>query len=219
MIVAIDGPAGAGKSTVARLLAEKINCTYINTGAMYRAVALKLLKIGGKFNEEDIEKILQNTDININENRTILDGEDVSEKIKDEKVAKLASQIAKIPIVRKILVEKQRQIAKDKECVVMEGRDIGTVVFPDAQIKIFLTASPEERARRRYEELKAKGINIPYQHLLEKIKERDKQDMERKIAPLKPTKEHIIVDTTKKSIDEVVDEILSIILSKTGGNN
>ena len=217
MIIAIDGPAGAGKSTIARILAEKLNCTYINTGAMYRAVALKLLKIGGKFSQEDLKEILEKTDINLVGDKVILDDEDVSEEIKDEKVAKFASKVAQVPIVRKILVEKQREIAKTKQCVIMEGRDIGTVVFPDADVKIFLTASPEERAKRRYEELKSKGFHIPYEHLLEKIRERDKQDMERKIAPLKPTDEHILVDSTGKSINEVVDLILKIVKEKQGG--
>jgi len=211
MIIAIDGPAGAGKSTVAKILAERLNCTYINTGAMYRAVALKFLKIGGKFSQEDIKEILENTDIYLKEDKIFLDKEDVSEEIKDEKVAKFASKIAQIPIIRQYLVEKQRQIAKKEICAVLEGRDIGTVVFPNATVKIFLTATPEERAKRRYEELKSKGFNIPYEHILEKIKERDKQDMERKIAPLKPTEDYLIIDTTGKSINQVVDEILNVV--------
>lgn len=217
MIIAIDGPAGAGKSTIARLLSEKIGCTYINTGAMYRAVAYKLLKIGGKFTEDDIKNILNNTSINIEDNKVFLDGNDITEDIKNEKVAKMASKVATLKVVRENLVQMQREIAKGKECVVMEGRDIGTVVFPNAEIKIFLTASPEERARRRYEELKQKGFNISYEHLLEKIKERDKQDMERKIAPLKPTKDYVIVDTTDKSIKEVLNEIISIVEEKKNG--
>jgi len=214
MIIAIDGPAGAGKSTVARLLSEKIGCTYINTGAMYRAVAYKLLKIGGKFTEDDIKNILNSTSINFKNNKVFLDGNDITEDIKDEKVAKMASKVATLKIVREKLVNMQREIAKGKKCVVMEGRDIGTVVFPDAQVKIFLTASPEERARRRHEELKQKGFNVPYEHLLEKIKERDKQDMEREIAPLKPTEDYIIVDTTNKNINEVLNEIINIVKEK-----
>jgi cytidylate kinase len=214
VIIAIDGPAGAGKSTVAKLLAQKLNCTYINTGAMYRAVALKILTIGGKFTEKDLEELIDNTKIQLKGEKVFLDGDDVTEKIKTEKVAKMASKIATIPLVRKKLVEMQRKIAEKEKCVVMEGRDIGTVVFPDADIKIFLTATPEERAKRRYEELKQQGFNIPYEHLLEKIKERDKQDMERKVAPLKPTSEHIVIDTTDKSIDDVLGEIIEIIKSK-----
>ena len=217
MIIAIDGPAGAGKSTIAKLLAEKLDCTYINTGAMYRAVALKLLRIGGKFSQEDIKEILEKTDINLKKEKVLLDGKDISEDIKNEKVAKLASKVAQLPIVRQILVEKQRKIAKKEKCAVMEGRDIGTVVFPNATVKIFLTASPEERAKRRFKELKEKGFHIPYEHLLEKLKERDKQDMERKITPLKPTKEHIIVDTAGKTIDEVLGLILKIVKEKKGG--
>ncbi len=216
MIIAIDGPAGAGKSTVAKMIAEKLGCTYIDTGAMYRAVALKLLKIGGKFTEEDIKKILENTDIKLKGQKVFLDGVDVSDEIRNEQVAKIASTVARLPYVRKKLVQMQRKIAEGEECVVMEGRDIGTVVFPNANVKIFLTATPEERAKRRYEELKSKGFNIPYEHLLEKIKERDKQDMEREIAPLKPTKEHVIIDTTGKSIHEVVDNIINIVNKKKG---
>ncbi len=211
MIIAIDGPAGAGKSTIAKLIAQKLNCTYINTGAMYRAVTYKIIKIGGKFSQEDLENLLENTEIQLKGEKVILDGEDITDKIKNENVAKMASKVAKVPIVRQKLVEMQRKMAEKEKCVVMEGRDIGTVVFPNADIKIFLTASPEERARRRYEELKQKGYNIPYEHLLEKIKERDKQDSERKIAPLKPTPEHIIVDTTYKTIEEVAENILNII--------
>ncbi len=218
MIIAIDGPAGAGKSTIAKLIAQKLNCTYINTGAMYRAVAYKILQIGGKFTQEDLEKLLDSTEIELKDEKVILDGEDITEKIKTEDAAKMASKIAKIPLVRKKLVEMQRKMAEKEKCVVMEGRDIGTVVFPNADIKIFLTATPEERAKRRYEELKQKGYNIPYEHLLEKIKERDKQDSERKIAPLKPTREHIIVDTTSKTIEEVTEDILNIILSKEKGD-
>ncbi|EDP74322.1 Cytidylate kinase, partial [Hydrogenivirga sp. 128-5-R1-1] len=167
MIIAIDGPAGAGKSTIAKLIAQKLNCTYINTGAMYRAVAYKILKIGGKFSQEDLEKLLENTEIQLKGEKVILDGENITDKIKNENVAKMASKVAKIPIVRKKLVEMQRKMAEKEKCVVMEGRDTGTVVFPNADIKIFLTASPGERARRRYEELKQKGYNIPYEHLLE----------------------------------------------------
>lgn len=214
MIIAIDGPAGAGKSTIAKLIAQKLNCTYINTGAMYRAVAYKILQIGGKFTKEDLENLIENTEIQLKGENVILDGENINDKIKNENVAKMASKVAKIPLVRKKLVEMQRKMAEKEKCVVMEGRDIGTVVFPNADIKIFLTASPEERAKRRYEELKQKGYNVPYEHLLEKIKERDKQDSEREIAPLKPTPEHIIIDTTGKTINEVTENILNIISKK-----
>jgi cytidylate kinase len=219
MIIAIDGPAGAGKSTVAKILAKKLDCTYINTGAMYRAVALKFLKVGGKLSEKEIKEILENTDINLKGEKIFLDDTDVSEEVKDEKVAKFASKISQIPIVRQILVEKQRKMAEKLSCVVMEGRDIGTVVFPNAEVKIFLTASAVERAKRRYEELKERGFKVSYEHILQKIKERDKQDMERKIAPLKPTKEHIIIDTTDKSIDDVVSLILQLVKKKQEGNN
>ncbi len=217
MIIAIDGPAGAGKSTIAKLIAKKINCTYINTGAMYRAVAYFLLKEEKSIEslkESELQALLAEINIQFKDERTILNGEDITEKIRTEEVARLASTVAKNPLVRERLTHLQRQIAKKEECVVMEGRDIGTVVFPNADVKIFLTASPEERARRRYEELVAKGQNVSYEEILQQIKKRDKQDTEREIAPLKPTEDYTIIDTTNKTIEEIADNIIKIVKSK-----
>ncbi len=217
MIIAIDGPAGAGKSTIAKLIAKKINCTYINTGAMYRAVAYFLLKEEKSIEslkDSELQTLLAGIDIQFKNERTLLNGEDITEKIRTEEIAKLASTVAKNPLVRERLTHLQRQIAKKEECVVMEGRDIGTVVFPNADVKIFLTASPEERARRRYEELVAKGQNVSYEEILQQIKKRDKQDTEREIAPLKPTEDYIIIDTTNKTIEEIADNIIMIVRSK-----
>ncbi len=211
MIIAIDGPAGSGKSTVAKLVAKELGFSYIDTGAMYRAVAYKVLK--DNIPLEKAPHILDKIDIKLVETedgiKVFLDGEDISDKIRTEEVGKVASQIAKIPQVRKKLVELQRKLALEKENAVLEGRDIGTVVFPDADLKIFLTASAEERARRRYLQLKEKGLNPSYEEILKSIIDRDKNDTERKDSPLKPAEDAIIIDTTDKSIDQVVNLIIN----------
>lgn len=211
MIIAIDGPAGSGKSTVAKLVAKKLGFFYLDTGAMYRAVAYKMKK-ENLSEKELIEKLgsidlrLLDTDKGI---KVILDGEDITGKIRTEEIGKLASQIAKIPEIREKLVQLQRKIALEAKNAVLEGRDIGTVVFPDAELKIFMTASPEERAKRRYLQLKEKGENPNYEDILRSVLERDKADMERKIAPLKPAKDAIVIDTTNKTIEEVVNIIVA----------
>ncbi len=214
MIIAIDGPVGSGKSTIAKLVAEKLGFTYIDTGAMYRAVALKILKAKIPLKVSEIVKMMENTKIDLVQTeeglKVFLDGEDVSEEIRTEEVAKLASQIARYGEIRKRLVQLQRELGERAKNVVIEGRDTATVIFPNAELKIFLTATPEERARRRYKQLKEKGFNIPFEHLLEKVKERDKMDTERKESPLKPAEDSIIIDTTNKTIDEVVDEIINL---------
>ncbi len=214
MIIAIDGPVGSGKSTIAKLVAEKLGFTYIDTGAMYRAVALKIIKTKIPLKVSEIVQMMENTKIDLVQTeeglKVLLDGEDVSEEIRTEEVAKLASQIARYGEIRKRLVQLQRELGERAKNVVIEGRDTGTVIFPNAELKIFLTASPEERARRRYEQLKEKGFNIPFEHLLEKVKERDKMDTERKESPLKPAEDSIIIDTTNKTIDEVVEEIINL---------
>ncbi len=214
MIIAIDGPVGSGKSTIAKLVAEKLGFTYIDTGAMYRAVALKIIKTKVPLKVSEIVKMMENTKIDLVQSeeglKVYLDGEDVTEEIRTEDVAKLASQIARYGQIRKRLVQLQRELGERAKNVVIEGRDTGTVIFPEAELKIFLTASPEERARRRYQQLKEKGFNIPYEHLLEKVKERDKMDTERKESPLKPAEDSIIIDTTDKTIDEVVEIIIKL---------
>ena len=214
MIIAIDGPVGSGKSTIAKLVAEKLGFTYIDTGAMYRAVALKIIKTKVPLKVSEIVKMMENTKIDLVQSekglKVYLDGKDVTEEIRTEDVAKLASQIARYGQIRKRLVQLQRELGERAKNVVIEGRDTGTVIFPEAELKIFLTASPEERARRRYQQLKEKGFNIPYEHLLEKVKERDKMDTERKESPLKPAEDSIIIDTTDKTIDEVVEIIIKL---------
>ncbi len=211
MIITIDGPAGSGKSTVAKLVADRLGYTYIDTGAMYRAVAYKVLKENLK-SKEDIIKVLDKIDLYFDCSdgtfRVILDGEDITDNIRTEEVGKKASEIAKIPEVRERLVHIQREIGKREKNAVLEGRDTGTVVFPDADIKFFLTASPEERARRRYLQLKEKGVDESYENILKSVLDRDKTDTQREISPLKPAKDAIIVDTTDMSIEEVVNFII-----------
>ncbi len=218
MIIAIDGPAGSGKSTIAKLLAKELGFTYIDTGAMYRAVALKIKRLGiDPDNKESVINVLKKTDIKLKTNKEVkvfLDGEDVSSLIRTEEIGKIASKIARYPEVRKILVKMQRKIGEEAKNAVIEGRDTGTVIFPDADIKIFMTAKPEVRAERRYKELKEKGLNVSYEEILKEIIERDKLDTTRKDSPLKPAADAIILDTTDKSLKDVFLEILSIVKSR-----
>ena len=216
MIITIDGPAGAGKSTVAKNLASKLGFTYIDTGAMYRALALKL--INSDINPDDKEKVLElleNTSIELiptrEGNKVILDGEDVSDKIRTEEIGKITSKIAVYPEVRQYLVKLQRKLGKKYGNVVIEGRDTGTVIFPDAEIKLFLTASLKERAKRRKKQLEDKGLKIDLNKLIKDIEERDKRDMSRKETPLKPAKDAIIIDTTDLSLEQVLDKIVEIV--------
>lgn len=218
MIIAIDGPAGSGKSTIAKLLAKELGFTYIDTGAMYRAVALKIKRLGiDPDNKEAVINVLKETDIRLKTNEEIkvfLDGEDVSSEIRTEEIGKIASKIARYPEVRKILVEMQRKIGEEAKNAVIEGRDTGTVIFPDADIKIFMTAKPEVRAERRFKELKEKGLNVSYDEILKEIVERDKLDTTREDSPLKPAKDAIIIDTSDKTLKDVFKEILSIVRSR-----
>ncbi len=212
MIIAIDGPAGSGKSTIAKLLAQKLGFTYIDTGSMYRSLALKILKLNiDPNNEEEVVKILENTDIKLSDDKVFLDEEDVSQLIRTEEVGNTASLIARYKKVREFMVNKQREIGKLAKDAVIEGRDAGTKIFPDADLKIFMTASPEIRAKRRVQQLKEKGFVVDYNHILQKIIERDKMDYERKESPLRPTEDYITVDTTNKSIEEILEHITSLI--------
>ncbi|ACO04273.1 MAG TPA: (d)CMP kinase [Persephonella sp.] len=216
MIIAIDGPAGSGKSTVAKKLSRILGYTYIDTGAMYRAVAYKVKEEGiDPDNPDAVVNIMKRINIKLepsdNGVKVFLDGEDVSSKIRTEEIGKIASKIARHPEVRKILVQKQREMGKKAKNAVIEGRDTGTVIFPDADLKIFMTASPEVRARRRWEELKNKGLDIDYNRILKEVKERDHLDQTRKDSPLRPAKDAIIIDTTNKSIDEVINQILELV--------
>lgn len=212
--IAIDGPAGAGKSTISKIVANKLNIIYIDTGAMYRAITLKLIKNDIDFNDEwSIHKILDDTHIDFNNENVLLDGKDVSEDIRLPFINENVSKVAAIGIIRENLVKMQRKMAGSKS-VIMDGRDIGTVVLKDADIKIYLTASVEERAQRRYFELIDKGINTSLEKICEEIKKRDEMDMNRELNPLKKADNAVELDTTGKNIDMVVGEILAIVKNK-----
>ncbi|MCG8485509.1 MAG: (d)CMP kinase [Clostridia bacterium] len=209
--IAIDGPAGAGKSTIAQLIARELRIEYIDTGAMYRAITLKLLRCSCDLNDiGSIKSIMEHTIIDFKENNIFLDGENVNESIRMPDVNKKVSQVASIPLVRKKLVAIQRGIAKSKS-VIMDGRDIGTNVLKDAEFKFYLTASVEERAVRRWEEMDKKGLEVSLDKIKQEINNRDTHDMQRKINPLKKAKDAIEVNSTGKSIEDVVKEILSYI--------
>ena len=212
-IVAVDGPAGAGKSTISKLVAQELNYTYIDTGAMYRAVALKVIRQNKTVTEDLIVEVVKDIDIDLRYEdgitKVFVDGEEVTKKIRTLEVSKAASDVAKSGFVRQRLTELQRKMST-RGGVIMDGRDIGTHVLPNADVKIYLTASVEERARRRCEELKAKGFEANVDKVAKEIQARDKQDMEREIAPLKQAEDAVLLDTTKLSIDEVVNEILNL---------
>jgi len=215
--IAIDGPAGAGKSTAAKKLAKLLGFTYIDTGAMYRAITLKVLRENISLEDEErIVEVARKSDISLDGERVFLDGEDVSEEIRKPIISEKVSVVSQIPEVREILVKKQRKIAEGKN-VVMDGRDIGTVVLPDAQFKFFLTASLEERARRRYEELKNKGTEVKYEEVLEEIKKRDSLDSGRKTSPLTIPEGAILIDTTDLTEEEVVERVYEAIRKNTKG--
>lgn len=204
-IIAVDGPAGAGKSTVSKIVAARLGYTYIDTGAMYRAVALKVLQSGNS-----VEDVTRDIDIKLDGTaRVFLDGVEVTKEIRTPEVSRGASDVATLGFVRKKLTELQRQMAAQGS-VIMDGRDIGTQVLPNADLKIFLTATVEERARRRFEELKAKGIAADLEHIKKEIILRDKQDSEREIAPLAKADDAVLLDSTSLTIEEVVAEILRL---------
>ena len=213
MIIAIDGPAGSGKSTIAKLIAEDLGLVYLDTGAMYRLVTLKALNDGILDDLEKIIKMLDNLSIDIKENGFYLDDTDVSEEIRKPVVSENVSNIAAIREVREKMVDLQRKFSESKN-VILDGRDIGTVVFPNADVKIFLIADAKERANRRYKELVAKGENVRMEEIYENILKRDKIDSTRKESPLKKANDAIEVDTTSKDIEEVKNEILYIIKQK-----
>ena len=215
MIIAIDGPAGSGKSTIAKLIAKDIGLVYLDTGAMYRLVTLKALNEGilgnGKLSDlGKIKKLLDNLNIDIKENGFYLDDVDVSEEIRKPIISENVSDIAAIREVREKMVDLQRKFSKSKN-VILDGRDIGTVVFPNADLKIFLVADAKERAKRRYKELVEKGENVEIEEMYDNILKRDKIDSTRKESPLKKAKDAVEVDTTFKSIKEVKNEILKMI--------
>ena len=213
-IIAVDGPAGAGKSTVSKIVAARLGYTYIDTGAMYRAVALKCNEELGIRNEELTEQLLVEItrDIEIkldSAGKIFLDGRDVTKEIRTPEVSRSASDVAKFGVVREKLTQLQRAMATHGS-VIMDGRDIGTQVLPNADLKIFLTASVEERARRRFEELKEKNFAADFEQIKKEISLRDKQDSEREIAPLAQAEDAVLLDSTRLTIEQVVEEILRL---------
>lgn len=209
--IAIDGPAGAGKSTIARIVADRLGLLYIDTGAMYRAVTLYMLENNISINDiDEIIDMMKAMDIILKGSSIFVNCRDVTHEIRSQKVNRMVSPVSAIPEVRERLVEIQREIARENS-VVMDGRDIGSNVLKDAGIKIYLTASVEERARRRCREMVEKGLDVDLEGVIKDISARDKIDSERKLNPLKKADDAILVDTTGKSIDEVVETIISII--------
>lgn len=215
-VIAIDGPAGAGKSTIARCLADMIGYTYIDSGAMYRALTLKVLR--EKIPMTDLDRIIRlagETDIDFKENSIYLDGRASDKEIREEDVNRNVSYIAAIPDVRRLMVDLQRKISRNKN-VVMDGRDVGTVIFPAATVKFYITASVDERAGRRYNELKQKGYAAEITDIKAQIEKRDHIDSTREDSPLAAASDAIIIDTTGKSVKQVLDEVIYHIEAKGG---
>ena len=216
--IAIDGPAGSGKSTISKEIAKKMGIIYVDTGALYRAVGLKLVRSGVTADTEPpVAEILKDTVVTIKfvegAQRVFLDGEDVSDFIRTQQISMMASKCSALPCVREFLLEMQRKLARENS-VIMDGRDIGTVVLPSADVKIFLTASPECRAKRRFIELSEKGDNTPYEEILKTVIERDYNDSHRAIAPLKKADDAIEIDTTPIGLQESIELIYNTILQQ-----
>lgn len=221
-VVAIDGPAGSGKSTVAKILASRLGFDLVDTGAIYRCVALACRKVGvdwqdGKKAAETADSMKIRFQMVGGENRVWLDGEDVSELIRTPDISQGASIVSAHPEVRAALLETQRRLGTDGG-VVLEGRDIGTVVFPDAEVKFFLDASAEIRAKRRNDELKATGSQEPFEKTLAEVKERDQRDRNRKVAPLKKADDAILIDTGPLNIEQVVDLMVDMVQDHTSSS-
>ncbi len=215
-VIAIDGPGGAGKSTIAGLLAEELGYLHLDTGAMYRAVTLAALEKNIGFNDnEALTKVAENLNIDFNQKGEIfIDGRNVSQEIRSQEVNAHVSETAAIKEVREIMVKKQKKIAEENK-VVMDGRDITTVVLPDAEYKFYLTASLEERAKRRYDEMKAKNIEVDIKGIKKNIKNRDQKDSQRAYSPLKKADDAVLIDSTNLSIEEVIKKIKEIIQHKS----
>lgn len=218
MIIAIDGPAGSGKTTVAKLVAKKLGFFYLDTGAIYRSLTLKLLREGIPLTDlSKVVKIARDMKLEFQGERVFLDGKDITEDIRDPNVDRNVSLVAKVAEVRDLLLPLQRRLVEGRNAVV-EGRDMGTVVFPKAELKVFLTASVEERAKRRWKELSSKGKKVSFREVLENLKRRDKIDSEREVAPLRKTADAVEIDTTKMSVDEVVGEVVRLALRRIKGS-
>ncbi len=216
--IAIDGPAGAGKSTIAKEVAKRLEYIYVDTGALYRAVGLYAVRNNTQTTDKEaVTKLLPQIDIALkfvnSEQRVFLNGEDVSRDIRLPEISMAASNVSAIPTVREFLFDLQRKLARENN-VIMDGRDIGTVVLPSAQVKIFLTASPEERARRRKEQLEFAGNVVDYDKLLEEIKQRDYNDSHREIAPLKPAQDSVTIDTTGNELEQSIELLYNHIKSR-----
>ena len=219
--IAIDGPAGAGKSTIAKSVAKEFGFIYVDTGALYRAIAYYVLAQGRDVNNaEAVEKLLQNIVPELKYidgvQHVFVNGEDVSDKIRTPEVSKGASEVSVIPRVRDFLFSLQQKIAAENN-VVMDGRDIGTVVLPNADVKIYLTASAEERAKRRHKELTEKGEHVSFEEVLEDVNKRDYADMHREIAPLRQAEDAVLCDTTNVDLQGAIDMLVNIINEKLGG--
>lgn len=217
--IAIDGPGGAGKSTVARAVAKQLGFIYVDTGAIYRAIGLKFVRTGKSFTNENIISVLPGTELSLThidgEQHIIIDGEDVSSLIRTQEISSAASKVSAVPEVRAFLLDLQRDIAR-KNNVIMDGRDVGTVILPNAEVKVFLTANVEVRARRRHRELMAKGLETPdtFERVLKEVAERDKADSERATAPLKPAEDAVLVDTSDMDFEQSVQTVINIIRRK-----
>ena len=222
MIIAIDGPSGAGKSTLAKRLARELQFIYLDTGAMYRALALKVLRQGIDLADDTrLAQLVGSTEIDLRERdgklAVLLDGADVASEIRTPEVSQMASKVSALSIVRARMLELQRAMGR-RGSVVAEGRDIGTVIFPEARVKIFLDASACERARRRYDELKASGRAVDYDETLREIEERDKRDSERDLAPLRKAEDALAIDSSSLSADQVAAAVLAHLHNRTKEN-
>lgn len=214
LIIAIDGPAGAGKSTISKLVSKRLDINYLDTGAMYRAITYKCIEEGININnEEEVIKICESSDVDFRNNQIYLDGKNVDIEIRRQEVSSKVSNVAKIKKVRELLVARQREIASESDAI-LDGRDVGTCIFPDARYKFFLSASAQERGRRRYEELKSKGEDVDLDNIIEDIKKRDKIDSTREVSPLIKAEDAIEIDSTSMSINEVVDYIIDAVESE-----
>lgn len=214
--VAIDGPGGTGKSSIAKAVAARLGLEYIDTGAMYRSIGLKALRKGvSPSDTEAVEKMLEDTVIDFNDNHMYLDGEDVSGLIRTNEISMAASDISKLPCVRAKADALSKHLAATKN-VIMEGRDIGTIVIPDAEVKIFMTAAPEVRAKRRYLQLLDAGKPADYDHIFDEIQKRDYQDSHRDYHPLKQADDAVLLDTSNMTKEENIEAVIDLIREKTG---
>lgn len=219
MIVAIDGPAGAGKSTVAKAVAKRLGYRYMDTGAMYRALAWKVMRRGADPDDESaLGAILESTEVDLGADHSVmLDGADVSGAIRTPEVGQMASRVSGMPVVRRRMADLQRAMGRSG-CVVAEGRDMGTVVFPDAEVKVYLDASPETRARRRFRELAGRDPALTLEETLADVTRRDRRDKERAVAPLRKADDAVLIDSTTLSVDAVVEKVLEEVKMKSKEN-